>query len=255
MCAGGIDQRASGVTDRRGGGTDPARIVMRPSKRDPADIAPGDLAEDRERALELCHVSRETIERLDCLVALVLRWQRTMNLVAPSTVGKLWTRHIADSLQLVALAPAARVWIDLGSGGGFPGLVIACALAELDGVCVHLVESNGKKAAFLREATRNLHLPAVVHHRRIEDFVKGCLESADIVTARALAPLIRLLSYAQPLLDRGAKALFPKGQDVDAELTNAAKYWTIAATLVPSQTDPRGRIVVVQRAEPRSSPS
>jgi len=221
---------------------------MTPGKPASADTAPIDPAEDRERALALADVSRETPDRLDGLVALLLRWQQTTNLVAPSTIPTLWTRHIADSLQLVALAPAARVWVDLGSGGGFPGLVIACALADVDGARVHLVESNGKKAAFLREAARNLRLPVVVHHRRIEDFVKTFDESVDIVTSRALAPLLDLLGYAQPLLKKGAQALFPKGQDVDAELTHAAKYWNIAATLVPSRTDPRGRIVVVRQA-------
>jgi 16S rRNA (guanine527-N7)-methyltransferase len=225
------------------------------SKRDAAGMAAGDLAidrEDRKRALALLEVSRETVDRLDRLVMLLLSWQRKTNLVAPSTIPMVWTRHIADSLQLLALAPAARTWIDLGSGGGFPGLAIACALAEVDGAHVHLVESNGKKAAFLREAARNLQLPATIHHRRIEDFVESFDQFAEIVTARAVAPLFDLLSYAAPLLNRGAQALFPKGQDVDAELTHAAKYWTIAATLVPSRTDPRGRIVVVRRAELRS---
>src|SRR5215475_10457579 len=107
---------------------------------------------DRARALELVPVSRETRERLDRFVELLLMWQRTVNLVAPSTVPHLWTRHVADSLQLLDLARDARVWIDLGSGGGFPGLAIACALAERPATCVHLVESNLKKAAFLREA-------------------------------------------------------------------------------------------------------
>ncbi|MGA2124516.1 MAG: 16S rRNA (guanine(527)-N(7))-methyltransferase RsmG [Xanthobacteraceae bacterium] len=228
---------------------------MRPDKPGSTDAAPVDLAEDRERALALVDVSRETADRLDGLVALLLRWQRTMNLVAPSTIPVLWTRHIADSLQLVALAPAARIWIDLGSGGGFPGLVIACALADVDGAQVHLVESNGKKAAFLREAARHLCLPVVVHHRRIEDFVKAFNQTADVVTARALSPLLDLLGYAQPLINSGAQGLFPKGQDVDAELTQAAKYWNIVATLVPSRTDPRGRVVVVRRAERRTSDS
>jgi 16S rRNA (guanine527-N7)-methyltransferase len=221
-------------------------------KSNPTDLAVRDLADDRKRALALLDVSRETANRLDRLVAMLLSWQRAVNLIAPSTIPTLWTRHIADSLQLLALAPAARVWVDLGSGGGFPGLVIASALVDVDGAETHLVESNGKKAGFLREAARNLQLPVRVHHRRIEDFVENFDKSADIVTARAVAPLSDLLSYVLPLLNRGAQALFPKGQDVDAELTQAAKYWTITATLVPSRTDPRGRIVVVRRAELRS---
>src|SRR5690348_13481288 len=108
-------------------------------------------------------VSRETEERLVRFVELLLLWQEKTNLVASSTVDRIWSRHIADSLQLLELAPDAKAWIDLGSGGGFPGIPIACALADTSGARVHLVESNGKKAAFLREAVRQLALPAEVH--------------------------------------------------------------------------------------------
>jgi 16S rRNA (guanine527-N7)-methyltransferase len=211
-----------------------------------------DLSADRARALELTPVSRETAARLDRYVALLLEWQTRVNLVAPSTLGSIWTRHVADSLQLLNLAPHARIWVDLGSGAGFPGLAIACALTD-SAARVHLVESNGKKAAFLREATRITRAPAVVHAVRIEDFVGNLPNSPQIVIARALAPLEKLLGLAYPLLKRGACGLFPKGQDVDAELTKAAKCWKIQATLVPSRTDPRARIVVVrslERAQP-----
>src|SRR5262245_35908813 len=122
------------------------------SQRSPRGDVVAALAADREAALALVPVSRETLARLDRFVATLLTWQRRINLIAPATVREIWTRHVADSLQLLALAPTARVWLDLGSGGGFPGLVIACALAETSGTRVHLVESNGKKAAFLREA-------------------------------------------------------------------------------------------------------
>jgi 16S rRNA (guanine527-N7)-methyltransferase len=208
-----------------------------------------DLRADRKRALELTPVSQQTAERLDRMVALLLQWQAKINLVARSTMSELWTRHIADSLQLVALAPSARVWVDLGSGGGFPGLVIACALAGQAGASVHLVESNAKKAAYLREATRLLGVPAVVHPKRIEEFVATFAERVDVVTARALAPLVDLLDLAAPLLETGAKGLFLKGQDVEAELTEAAKYWTIKSTLVPSKTSPQARIVVIHSAK------
>jgi 16S rRNA (guanine527-N7)-methyltransferase len=143
------------------------------------------------------------------------------------------------------------VWVDLGSGGGFPGLAIACALAETPGARVHLIESNGKKAAFLREAVRLTGAAAIVHHARIEQVLPTIDERVDVISARALAPLADLLALSEPLLKTGAQALFPKGQDVEAELTEAAKYWNIEATLVPSRTDPRGRIVSVQRAERR----
>ena len=210
-----------------------------------------DLSADRARALATTPVSRETAARLDDFVALLLRWQQRTNLIAPSTASHVWTRHIADSLQLLPLAPDARTWVDLGSGGGFPGLMIACALPSTAEARVHLVESNAKKAAFLRESARVLKIPALVHAVRIEDFVERFPESPDIVTARGLAPLNQLLAQAEPLLKRGAQGLFLKGQDVEAELTTAAKYWSIEAALVPSKTSAQGRILLVRRAERR----
>lgn len=180
---------------------------------------------------------------------LLLKRQETTNLIAASTIAEIWTRHIADSLQLLALAPEARIWVDLGSGGGFPGLVLACALAEKPGAKVHLVESTAKKCLFLQAVVQDLALPGEVHCQRTEDFVRVFPTRPDVVTARALAPLAKLLALAFPLLKRGAKGLFLKGQDVEAELTQAAKYWTIRYSLVPSRTDPRGRIVVVDGLE------
>lgn len=210
---------------------------------------PPDFSADRARAKKLVNVSRETMERLDRFVGVLLRWQQHTNLIAASTVKELWTRHIADSLQLIALAPKARVWVDLGSGAGFPGLAIACALADKPGAKVHLVESKAKKCAFLREAAEAAGVPAMVHCQRIEDFAVHFPERPDVVTARALKPLLELLNLAYPLLKTGAQGLFLKGQDVEAELTQASKCWTIQATLVPSRTDARGRIVVVKRLE------
>ena len=174
------------------------------------------------------------MDRLDHYVALLLDWQRRVNLIAPSTEPALWTRHIADSLQLLALAPGAGVWADLGSGAGLPGLPVACALAETDGACVHLVESSTKKSAFLREAVQATGAPAAVHAMRIADFAIAPPGNVAVVTARAVAPLSKLLAEAYPLLKRGAVGLFPKGQGVDAELTEATKYWRLETTLVPS---------------------
>ena len=210
---------------------------------------------DRERALALTPVSRETVERLDRFVALLLAWQRTTNLIAPSTVSHLWMRHVTDSLQLLDLAPEARVWVDLGAGGGFPGLVIACALAGRPGAHVHLIESNNKKAAFLREVQRVTEAPVSVHAARIEDFVMSFEGPADVVTARAVAPLKSLLDQCFPLLGKsGAMGLFPKGQNAELELgqareSRAAKAWTMNATLVPSRTDAAGRIIVIRDVE------
>jgi 16S rRNA (guanine527-N7)-methyltransferase len=226
------------------------------------------LSADRGRALALTPVARATQERLDRFVALLLHWQRTIPLVAASTLPQLWTRHVADSLQLLPLAPTARIWVDFGSGGGFPGIPIACALADAEGTMVHLVESHAKKAAFLREVVRTLRLPAQVHATRAENFGDTWRGPVDAVTARAVAPLKTLCDQALPLISRGAVGLFPKGQDVERELTEATKYWTITADIVTSKTNPAGRIVCVRRitrkerdvspasaAPPRTSPT
>jgi 16S rRNA (guanine527-N7)-methyltransferase len=220
----------------------PAVLRMRPTVLD-------DLAKDREQALALMPVSRETVERLDRFAGLLLDWHRRVNLIAPSTEPVLWTRHIADSLQLLALAPEARVWADLGSGAGFPGLVIACVLADRPGALVHLVESNGKKTAFLRDAARATEAPVVVHAVRVADFAKNAPDGIEAVTARAFAPLPDLLAAAYPLLKTGAIGVFPKGQNADAELTEAAKCWRFQETLAASRTDPKARIIVVRSLE------
>ncbi len=209
------------------------------------------LEADRERALRLTPVSRETLARLDRFVELLVTAQRTTNLISKSSVPALWTRHIADSLQLLDLAPEAKLWVDLGSGAGFPGLVIACALAETPGFHIHLVESTQKKAIFLSQAAALIGAPVTVHAVRIEDFVNSFTMTPDVVVARALAPLDRLLGLAWPLLEKGAQGLFPKGQDVARELTEAARYWRFEPRLVPSKTHPLSRIVCIRGIERR----
>jgi len=196
-------------------------------------------------------VSRETWARLDRYVELLVKRQEVMNLVAPSTIPTIWQRHVADSLQLLPLAPRANRWIDFGSGAGFPGIVVACALAEKADAKIYLVESIKKKAAFLSDIVAALALPAVVQPERIEDFAKVSPQTFDVVTARAVAPLEKLIGYAIPLLKKGAVGLFPKGQDVEAELTQASKSWKIEAELIQSLTDPRGKIVRVTHASKR----
>jgi 16S rRNA (guanine527-N7)-methyltransferase len=198
---------------------------------------------DKAEALRLTPVSRETEARLDRYVGLLQQWQAKTNLVAPSTLPNLWTRHIADSLQLLSLAPSAKRWVDFGSGGGFPGVVLACALAETPEATVHLVERNAKKAAFLREALRVTNASGVVHLSDIVDIVDSNLERIDCVTARALAPLHQLIGWAAPLVEQGAKALFLKGQDVELELTEATKYWNIKPRLHSSLTGGHGWII------------
>ena len=210
---------------------------------------------DRARALQLTPVSRETEQRLDAIVALLEKWQRTINLVAPATLPQVWTRHVADSLQLVPLAGEATRWVDLGSGGGFPGLVVAAALAERREADVTLVESDSRKAAFLREAARIAELPVTVLPARIEQVAPKIAAGVEIVSARALAPLPKLLELAAPFLAQGATGLFLKGQDVDNELTQASKSWKLKAQIKDSLTDRGGHVLIVRAAEPLVSTS
>ncbi|MBK3732209.1 16S rRNA (guanine(527)-N(7))-methyltransferase RsmG [Azospirillum brasilense] len=184
-------------------------------------------------------VSRETLDRLAAYEATLRKWQPKINLVGPSTLPDAWRRHFLDSAQLYPLLPdGARVLVDLGSGAGFPGLV----LAILGVPEVHLVESDSRKCAFLREAARVAGASATVHNKRIEAVPPI---AADVVTARALAPLNDLLNWAHPFLqDRGA-ALFPKGQNVADELTDTTKYWKMRTERFDSRTDPTGTILRV----------
>lgn len=210
---------------------------------------PARLAADKRAALALCPVSRETEARLDAYVALLLAWQAKTNLISPGTLDAIWTRHIADSLQLLDIAPAGRVWIDLGSGGGFPGIVLAAALAEKPDAIVHLVERNSRKAAFLREALRVTGGRGLVHAMNIGDYVDRNPPKADYITARALAPLKVLITMAEPVIRNGATGLFLKGQDVESELTEATKYWNFKPVLHPSRTQAGSAIVEVRRLD------
>lgn len=195
-------------------------------------------------------VSRETLARLDIIADLLTHWQKTINLVAPATLPDLWTRHIADSLQLVRHVPEKPLaWVDLGSGGGFPGLVVAAVLAEREGSKVALVESDSRKAAFLREAARRANLPVSVHPQRIEEVAERLAPGTQVVSARALAPLPKLLDLAAPFLAAGALGIFPKGKDAESELTAARKGWTLDVELRRSLSDPHGRVLLIKRAE------
>ncbi len=214
---------------------------------------PPQLEADKAAALKLTPVSRETEARLQRYVDLLQQWQAKTNLVAASQLPTLWTRHIADLLQLLTLAPSAKVWLDFGSGGGLPGVVLACAMAEVEGGQVYLVERNAKKAAFLREALRVTGAPGQVILADIGDSVDSFVGQVDCVTARAVAPLHELIGFAEPLLQRGVKALFLKGQDVDAELTQATKYWNIKPHLHPSRTGGHGWIVELDHVERQGS--
>lgn len=179
---------------------------------------------------------------LDAFRSLVGEWNDKMNLVGPSAMAQFWPRHVYDSAQLLTLKPEALIWADLGAGAGFPGIVLAILLKGRIGAKVHLVESMAKRCRFLSEVVQALGLPAQVHNLRAED-----LEiRVDIVTARACAPLVRLLGYAEPYLKKGATGLFLKGQDVVVELTDAAKCWKFEAELSASVSHPDGRVLQVR---------
>lgn len=209
---------------------------------------------DRDAALTLFPLPSETVRRLDIYAALLRKWQKTINLVSASTLPQLLTRHIADSLQVQAAVPEAKVWADLGSGGGFPGLVTAIRLAETPGARVHLIESDQRKCAFLREVSRETSAPAVIHNGRIEDIVNHIGDSIEAVSARALAPLPTLIAYAEKWLAEGAIGVFLKGQWAEDEvkaLSVAGRYRIIAKSSV---TAPVSRVLLVfDEAAPRTA--
>jgi 16S rRNA (guanine527-N7)-methyltransferase len=187
----------------------------------------GRLQDNRRLALRLVPVSRETEERFAAFVEIIARWRKTTNLIAESTFASVWTRHIADCAQLLALAPAAQRWIDMGSGAGFPGLVIAIQLAGVPGAVVHCIESDRRKCAFLREAVRATGAAATIHPERVEAIEPKSLEAVDAVTARAFAPLSPTLELARPWIMRGAVGVFPRGEsakDQVAALSQASAY-------------------------------
>lgn len=187
-------------------------------------------------------VSRETLDRLERFEAEFRKWSARINLAAPSTLDALWSRHILDSAQLFAIKPDALAWLDLGSGGGFPGAVLAILLAGRPGGRIELVESNNKKAAFLKSVLGALDAPARVHVCRIED-APGRVAMPEIVTARALAPLPRLLDLAGPWLSRGAAGLFQKGRDYAAEVAESRDGWRFDLIEHRSKIDPAGCIL------------
>jgi len=162
--------------------------------------------------------------------------------VGPATLPTFWNRHAWDSAQLLKLAPDARTWADLGAGAGLPGVVLSILLKGKPGAKVHLVESMAKRCKFLHAVADALDLPVEIHNVRAEELDL----KVEIVTARACAPMVRLLGYAQPYLKRGATAWFLKGQDVASELAEAATYWKFESDLRPSLSDPRGQIVQVK---------
>ena len=196
---------------------------------------------------EATPVSRETFERLEIYHHLLLKWSKIKNLVAPNTLQQVWSRHFADSLQLRPLIQEAQSIVDLGSGAGFPGLILAIEMLSRKGAIVHLIESDNRKCAFLREVIRETDAPAIVHCGRIEE-VAAKLPTPDLVTARALASLEKLISLSAPLISAGATGVFLKGQDFQSELTVARPTCTFNLDVVQSRTDPAAGIILVRSA-------
>lgn len=198
------------------------------------------------------NVSRETFERLETYRALLSKWQKSINLVGKSTLADSQERHFRDSLQLKPLLQAEERVVDLGSGAGFPGLVIAMLLAESSGGSVDLIESSGKKCAFLREVVRETGLSASavkvsVHHSRIEHTLSN-FKDISLITARALAPLSKLLEYTEGRIAGNTRALFPKGEKHALELQEAEKEWTFDAILHKSEISAESVILEIRNA-------
>ncbi len=207
----------------------------------PDAAAPHDALALPDGFFEAIGASAERRAEIEAYRTLLARANARMNLVGDSTLGDFWRRHFIDSAQLVWFAPHERVWADLGSGAGLPGIVLAILMKGRRGGHVHLIESVAKRARFLAETAAALDLPATVHHARAE-----ILElSVEAVTARACAPLTRLLGFARPYMERGARGLFLKGREVEAEIAAARAAWRFRAQAHASLSDPRGRVLVV----------
>ncbi len=214
------------------------------ASRTGATISSIKSTDDFARAFQVSH---ETLERLALYERLLRRWQKAVNLVAPSTLPEIWLRHFADAAQLLGHAPAgAKTWVDLGSGAGFPGLVIAILLANQPESAVHLIESNSRKCAFLAEIVRQTGAPAVVHCARIADVAASQARPvADVITARALAPLDVLLDLAQPFFRAASVGLFLKGREADSEIAEARKRWTFEVASYPSVSFAQGQVLKI----------
>ncbi|MDI6623244.1 MAG: 16S rRNA (guanine(527)-N(7))-methyltransferase RsmG [Brevundimonas sp.] len=184
----------------------------------------------------------EQIADLEAFIERLADANAVMNLIGPATLPGVWNRHVWDSAQLLDLAPEARTWADLGAGAGFPGVVLAILMKGRPDAHVWLIDSLGKRCRFLQEMVDALALPATVINGRAEEQAL----KVDVVTARAVAPMEKLLGYAQPYLQRGAQGVFLKGEKAEAELIEARKVWHFESSLSVSRSDPRGRIVSVR---------
>ena len=217
------------------------------------------MSNDRARAEALLAdlaVSRETWDRLEVFAAHLAKWQKAQNLVGPGTLDDIWLRHVSDSLQLLPLIRECRTIADIGSGAGFPGLVLAIALADADPAkrpVIHLIESNRRKAAFLRSAARETKVQVTVHSERVEAVLADAADKGvapDFITARALAPLHQLFEMTQPALKNHVVCLFHKGRGFDMELSEARRYWNFEADIIQSRVADDSVIVRISHVTP-----
>jgi 16S rRNA (guanine527-N7)-methyltransferase len=209
-----------------------------------------DGTEDARRALEgIVGVSHETAEKLALFVGLLRKWQPAQNLIAPGTLSEIWKRHVADSAELVRLFPETRTWVDIGSGAGFPGIVVA--LAGAPGMHIHLIESNARKCAFLRAVARETTAPVSIHEGRVEEILRGWNKPVDRISARALASLPALLQIAAPLMETGIPGAFHKGKDFRREIAEASQSFAFDLVEHPSRV---GEGVILEVTNLRRKP-
>lgn len=203
------------------------------------------MSDARRRALEDFPALRPIERELAIYEDLLRRWQAKINLVAPNTLDESWLRHFADSAQAAAALPSAVRWADIGAGAGFPGLVTALLLKDRESAIVHLIESDQRKAAFLRAVSRETGAPVAIHAERIEKALPTLADQVEAVSARALAPLDRLIDMVDEPLKKGAAAVFLKGAEWRDELTAAGHAGRFKFETIPSRTHPRARLIVV----------
>jgi len=209
-------------------------------------VESGARSGDRQAAMHLAPVSRETAERFSVYVDLLARWNKVTNLVSKATFGAVWSRHIADSAQIKLAAPTAIRWIDIGSGAGLPGLVLAMQLADVPGALVHCIERDQRKCAFLREVARATGSPAIVHPVPVQAVDPVRLGPVDAVTARAFAPISTTLHLAKVWLERGAVGVFPCGRSSQEQLRSVNYAVPYAIDILPSVVDAEAAILRVR---------
>lgn len=202
---------------------------------------------DRERALEICPRLIPFMGEFETYLALLRKWQPKINLVSEATLAQAWTRHFADSVQALDAAPGVTTWADLGSGAGFPGMALAICLKDQPGAQVHLIESDQRKAAFLRAVSRETNAPAIVHSGRIESELPKLAGLVGGVTARGVAPLSQLFAWSEHMLLKNAVCVFLKGEDWRRELTQSELPSSFRVTSIPSRTNPKAALIAAAR--------